>query len=201
MRNFQLLVSGLDVSGLLAGVATQPELWNAHKVRAAHPESVHRDVDDIILRYNKFSAGHDFLDKVCASIDCVMYPPWYKLPQAHPFIFGLMSRVAGVHLGRCMISRLAPGQIIPAHSDRIPPAEKVFPDRPPPAIYYERYHLPLQAGPGMVFYCGDEQVQMTPGEFWWFNNQLVHSVVNNSREDRIHLIIDIRTKLDDYVPG
>lgn len=201
MRNFQRLVTGLDTSGLSAAIAAQPELWNQHKVRAAHKLSVHREIDDIVLRYNKFDSGDDFISQVCASIDCVMYPAWYKLPQAHPFIFGLMFRVNGLHLGRCMISRLAPGETIPEHSDRIVPAEQRFPDRPPPAKYYERYHLPLQSEPGVVFCCGNEQVQMLPGEVWWFNNQLPHAVINNSREDRINLIIDIRIGLDDYIPS
>jgi hypothetical protein len=33
---------------------------------------------------------------------------------------------------------------------------------------------------------------MRPGEAWWFNHRLMHSVVNNGTEDRVHLIIDYR---------
>jgi hypothetical protein len=33
---------------------------------------------------------------------------------------------------------------------------------------------------------------MRTGEVWWFNNAIEHEVVNNSADDRIHLIVDIR---------
>lgn len=201
MRNFQKLATGLDTSGLLHQLATQPELWNTHTVRTAHPRSAHRVVDDIVLRYSPFNSGEDFIEKVCTSIDCVDYPAWYLLPAAHPFVFGLMTRVQGLHLGRCMITRVSPGVEIPLHSDRIEEAEALFPDRVPPALYYERYHIALQSAPGTVFVCGTESVFMAPGEAWWFNNQLLHSVVNNSAEDRLHLICDIRTAHDNYIPS
>jgi hypothetical protein len=89
---------------------------------------------------------------------------------------------------------------IPLHSDRIGPAEEAFPDRVPPALYYERYQLPLTTGPGVVFRCGDEVAEMATGDCWWFNNQLEHEVINNSGQDRLSLIVDIRTKWDDYMP-
>lgn len=205
MRNFLKLTEGLDVSALLLAVTSQPELWNEYKVRTqGHPESVHRVVDDIVLRYNRFEPGEDFVDKVCSSIDCVDYPGWHRVPQAHPFIHGLMTRVAGVHLGRVMISRVGPGIAIPPHSDRIEPAEQAFPDRVPPAVYYKRYHVCLTSAPGVRFICGDEgafeEVYMAPGEAWWFNNQKLHAVANNSQKDRIHLICDIRSERDFYAP-
>lgn len=203
MRNFQRLATGLDTSNLLHAIACQPELWNQYTVRTQHPRSAHRVVDDIVLRYSKFDAGagDDFVEKVCSEIAVVDYPAWYALPQAHAFIFGLMQRTCGVHLGRCMVTRVAPGVQIPLHTDRIAEAEVEFPNKVPPASYYERYHLVLQSSPGVEFTCGDESVYMAPGEAWWFNNQIPHSVVNNSAEDRIHLIADIRTLHDHYIPS
>lgn len=203
MRNFLRLATGIDYSALLQQVFCQPELWNQYKVRYTDegPLSVHKPVDDIVLRYNKYSKGEDYIDKICSNINVVDYPAWHKLPAAHEFIFALMTRVKGKHLGRTMISRIAPGGSIPLHSDLIPPAVEAFPDRPQPAIYYERYHMVLQSGPGAIFLCGSEEVYMAPGEVWWFNNQLEHQVINNSKFDRIHLVTDIRVKADDYIPG
>lgn len=203
MRNFLRLSENIDFSGVLQQLATQPELWNQYKVRYTNegPLSVHKPVDDIVLRYNPYSQGEDYFDKICSSINVVDYPAWHKLPSTHLFIYGLMTRVQGVHLGRCMISRLPPGGQIPEHSDLIPPAAELFPDRPQPAQYYERFHLVLKSGPGAVFHAGDESVYMAPGEVWWFNNQLAHSVINNSADDRIHLVCDIRTRHDDYIPS
>lgn len=185
---------------LLAELASQPELWNQHTVRTQHPQSAHRVVDDIVLRYSEFNSGDDFVEKVCSEIAVVTYPAWYKLPSAHPFVYGLMTQVHGLHLGRVMVTRVAPGVCIPPHTDRIAPAEEAFPGKIPPALYYERYHVCLQAEPGIVFRCGGEEATMVPGDVWWFNNQLEHEVINNSGNDRIHLIIDLRTKHDDYVP-
>jgi uncharacterized cupin superfamily protein len=56
-----------------------------------------------------------------------------------------------------------------------------------------RYHIPLQSGPGVLFRAGDEHVYMRPGEAWDFNAHAEHEVVNNSADDRVHLIVDIRT--------
>ncbi len=201
MQKFLRVAAGLDPWPLLHALATQLELWNQYKVRAAHQQSVHREIDDIILRYNRYESGDDYVDKVCSSIDCVDYPAWAKLGPAQVFVYFLLQKALGIHLGRVMISRLRPGESIPAHSDRIGPAEETFPDRVPPALYYERYHVVLQSGPGCQFTCGDETVEMAAGEAWWFDNQQVHSVVNNSASDRIHLIADIRTRHDDYVPS
>lgn len=199
MRNFLRICQGLDPWPLLHSLQTQPELWNAHAVRK-HWQSVHRDVDDVLLRYNQWKEGEDYLDKVCSSLEMVDYPAWGKLPQAQFFVYLLMQKTLGVHLGRVMISRVRPGGSIPLHSDRIPPAEEAFPDRIPPAVYFERYHVALQSAPGTQFISGEESVYMAPGEAWWFDNQQLHSVVNNSAEDRIHLIVDIRTRHDNYVP-
>lgn len=202
MRNFVKIAEGQDTVPLILSLTNQPELWNQYKVRTTKegPLSVHKSVDDIVLRYAPYTMGEDFMDKICSQIACVDYPAWHKLPLAQDFIFGLMARVRGVHLGRVMISRVPPGGSIPEHSDRIGPAEEAFPDRIPPALYYERYHLVIQSGPGTLFKCGDEETQMRQGEVWWFDNQVIHSVVNNSALDRLHLVMDIRTKHDNYVP-
>lgn len=202
MRNFLRLATGIDYSALLQQIFQQPELWNQFKVRYTDegPLSVHKPVDDIVLRYNRYTKGEDYLDKICSSVSVVDYPAWNKLPAAQEFIFALMTRVKGKHLGRVMISRVAPGGSIPSHSDIIAPAAQAFPGRDYPWSYYERYHMVLQSGPGVVFRCGDEEVYMAPGEAWWFNNQIQHEVLNNSKFDRIHLVCDIRTKSDDYLP-
>jgi Aspartyl/Asparaginyl beta-hydroxylase len=201
MRNFVRIASGINPIGLLHELARQPELWGANNVRTFHPESAHKLIEDIVLRYNKFEPGDDFIEKVCASIDVVDYLAWHKLPAAQEIVMALAASVKCVHLGRVMITRLVPGSAIPAHSDRIEPAELEFPLAPRPAVYYERYHVPLASEPGNVFVCGEEDVYMAPGEIWWFNNQLVHEVINNSPSDRIHLIIDCRVARDEYGGG
>lgn len=200
MRNFLKLATAVNYQPLLQDVMRQPHLWNQHRVRTWHQDSAHRALDDIVLRYNRFDTGDDFVEAVCSRIDVVNYPALLQLPPARDLIMALMTRVSGEHLGRVFISRIKPGDGIPAHSDRIPPAEEAFPDRIPPAIYYDRYHIPLQSAPGCIFRCGDEEALMLPGEAWWFNNQLAHEVQNNCAVDRIHLVIDIHLSTYEYVP-
>lgn len=192
MRNFQRLAEGVDVFPLLHAIQRQPELWNRDDVRWFHPMSAHREIDDILLRYNAFDKEKDdFVDKVCSSIDVVDYPAFDSLPQARKLIFDLMRAVEGKHLGRVFISRVAQGIGIPPHVDEIAPATEAYPDRTIPAVYYDRYHIVLASAPGTDFRCGGESVYMAPGSVWWFNNQVEHSVFNNGGTDRIHMVLDI----------
>jgi hypothetical protein len=191
VRYFERIAAGIDVEPLLHQLRTQPELWNAVPIRSQYGQ--HKDTDDILLRYNRFDpARDDPRDVVVSSIYCKNYPAWGALPLAMPIVFGLMARVQGVHLGRVFISRLPPEASIPPHSDRDPFTEQEFPERPVPAVYYERYQLTLQAHPGVVFVAGDERVYMEPGTIWWFDNQAEHTVENRSLDDRIAMTIDIR---------
>lgn len=191
MRFFQK-IADIDPLPLLHSLALRPHLWNQNTVRTHHPQSAHRVVDDIVLRYNEFAPGDDFVEKVCSEVAVVNYPAFAELPQAAPIVFGLMARVMGEHLGRVFISRMAPGVTIPMHSDRIPPAEEAFPNKMPPATYYDRYQVALQAKSGVVFRAESESVFMAPGEVWWFDNTVQHEVLNHSADDRISLVVDIR---------
>lgn len=193
MRHFQLIATGVDPLPLLHAITLQPELWNADRTRTWHPQSAHRVVDDILLRYNRFDPDKDdFVEAVCSEIAVENKPAWAALPQATSIIFALMARVQGEHLGRVFISRMAPGICIPPHTDRIEPAETAFPHKIPPAVYYRRYQIALKGQPGILFRAGDEDVFMEPGSVWWFDNCVEHEVKNYSGDDRISLVVDLR---------
>ncbi len=178
MRNFQLLQKGLDVTPLLHAIERQSELWNQNDLRSTYPGTPHTEIDDIWLRFN---ATPDDIPEVMDGHESINYPAMYKLPQAHHFIFGIMAKVDGERLGRVLVTRLKPGGEIAPHVDG---GEH--------AAYYDRYHLVLQGFPGSEFYCGNEQVNMQTGDVWWFDNSVEHRVVNNSADDRIHLVVDVR---------
>jgi hypothetical protein len=78
---------------------------------------------------------------------------WLHLSAARSIVFGLMSKVEGERLGRVMINSLRPGGRVYPHADT-----------PAHADYWDRYHVVLQSGPGCNFRCGDETVQMAPGD-------------------------------------
>lgn len=181
MRNFHRLVTGIDVTPLLNAVVRQPELWNRDTLRTTHPLTPHKQVDDIWLRFNVLpnpGQEHEVMDEH----ESVNYPAFAALPEARGLVFSLMSTVQGERLGRVLVTRLAPGARIEPHVDG-----------GSHAAYYDRYHIPLLSAPGCLFRAGEETVHMQAGDCWWFDNSVEHEVVNNSADDRIHLIVDIRT--------
>lgn len=54
-----------------------------------------------------------------------------------------------------------------------------------------RIHIPIITHPDVIFYCGDEHINMQAGECWIFDSWRRHKVINASGEDRTHLVIDL----------
>lgn len=76
--------------------------------------------------------------------------------------------------------RLEAGAVIKPHTDH--------------ELGYEdgqfRLHIPIVTNPEIEFILDGERLTMLPGECWYTNVNLVHSVANRGREDRVHLVID-----------
>jgi hypothetical protein len=183
MKYFQQLAAGLNVTPVLNALQRQPDLWNQHPIRTKHPGTAHADVSDILVRFNDFSEFERTGDPTTVTDDkeCMAFPAWERLPQLRPIIFDLMRTVEASRLGRVIITRLPPGGVITPHVDG-----------GAPATYYERYQVALQSLPGALFHIGDETVNFRSGDVWWIDNSVEHSVVNNSADDRIVCIIDLR---------
>jgi hypothetical protein len=76
--------------------------------------------------------------------------------------------------------RLAPGSLIREHRDR-------------GASYgdgFLRLHIPITTNDRTRFVVDGEALPMRPGECWYADFSLVHSVRNDGATDRVHLIID-----------
>ena len=187
MRNFMLVANGVDVRPLMLALNNHPELWNQHTWRTTYAGTPHADVDDIWIRYSSLDATADVNDvsKVTNDTKPVWYPALKDLPQCRQLIFDLMRVVEGFSLERVVISRIKPGGRILPHSD----ATGSYTDQDDG----RRFHIVLQGLPGSMFRAGDEQVNMLTGQVWTFNHLVDHEVVNNSADDRIHLLVDIRT--------
>lgn len=178
MRHFTKIAEGIDVVPILNALAVRPDLWNEHNLRTTYSRSPHVDVDDILLLFN------DLEQSAAAMVDdthVIPYRAWDVIPGIKPLVLDLMRRVDGMALGRVMISRLAPGKCIAEHIDQ-----------GAPATFYNRYHVALQSLPGATNHSGDEAVGYRMGEMWWFDNRAPHSVVNNSADDRIVIVMDVR---------
>lgn len=186
MRNFHKMASGLSMDAIMAELTRKPELWNRHGYRKEYPGTPHGQVDDIWLRYSDDGKVADTSNTAAVQNDpgAVWHDEALELQSVKPLVLNLMRSVEAWTLERLMISRLRPGGQILPHADNT-------------GVYVNqgniaRYHLVLQGLPGSLYRCGDETVQMLTGEVWWFNAWLEHEVINNSVDDRIHLMADVK---------
>lgn len=187
MKNFQRISGGIDVMPLLLAIKRRPDLWKEDTYLRDYPQGPFEQIESIMLRFpvkgvyetEEELKNHQSTYDQHENID---YPAYKLLPEARPLVMNLMAYVGGERLGRVMINKIAPGGVIYPHADT-----------PAHAEYYSRFHIVLQSQPGVVFRAGDEQVYMATGEVWWFDNKQEHEVINNSADDRIHMIVDIRT--------
>ncbi|ALL04361.1 aspartyl beta-hydroxylase [Pedobacter sp. PACM 27299] len=101
------------------------------------------------------------------------------LLQASPYINSI------VNSWRCekesiRLLALAPGSIIKPHKD-------------PGCSYMEgsfRIHIPVVTNPGVHFMINDQRLQLKAGECWYLDFNETHSIVNEGKETRVHLIMD-----------
>jgi hypothetical protein len=187
VQNFQRISGGVDIMPLLLAVKRRPDLWKEDTYLRDYPQGPFAQIESIMLRFpvKGVCETEEELKNHLSTYDQhenVDYPAYKLLPEARPLVMNLMAYVGGERLGRIMINKIAPGGVIYPHADT-----------PAHADYYSRFHIVLQSQPGVVFRAGDEQVHMATGEVWWFDNKQEHEVINNSADDRIHMIVDIRT--------
>lgn len=175
MRHFQKIAEGLNVTQIMDALMRNPDLWNENTLRTQHPGTAHADVSDIWVWFN------DPAGDVANDREVIPFPAWHRLPQLRPVVLDLMRGVEGVRLGRVLITRLPPGRRITPHVDGGAPAE-----------YFTRYQVALQSLSGALFRIANETVNFRTGEVWQIDNRSEHEVVNNSADDRIALIVDIR---------
>lgn len=186
MKNFLRLAEGLSTMPLLLAIQRRPDLWKEDTYLRDYPQGPFKQIESIMLRF-PVKTVHETEEELKNHLSIydqhenIDYPAYALLTEARPLIMGLMASVSGERLGRCMINKISPGGRIFPHVDT-----KSHTD------YYSRFHIVLQAYPGANFRCGDETVNMKTGEVWWFDNSQEHEVINNSADDRIHLIVDVR---------
>jgi len=191
MDNFQRIATGLAVMPLVLALKRyhkSHDVWKEDTFLRDYPQGPFGDTESVILRFPARSVheteaalkAHEANFDQHENID---QPVFAMFPEARGLIFDLMAAVQGERLGRCMINKLRPGGRIFPHADT-----------PVHAAYWDRFHIVLQSAPGSNFRCGMESVHMAAGDCWWFNNLIEHEVVNNSADDRIHLVVDIRTR-------
>jgi len=65
-----------------------------------------------------------------------------------------------------------------------------------------RLHIPVRSNEGVEFVLDGALLPMAPGECWYINADLPHSVVNRGTTERVHLVIDCQVNdwLVDLLP-
>ena len=93
-----------------------------------------------------------------------------------------------------LIQLLGEGKIEVALLINLPKNKKILPHIDSGDEHFfktKRIHIPITTNDKCNFIVGGETVQMKQGEIWEIDNAYkVHSVNNNGKTDRIHLLID-----------
>jgi hypothetical protein len=178
-RRFSRIEKGVNLERLLQEIAQHPAMWTADAQRQSNV-SVQRETEAVMI------CGHDsdrsFREaRQQHPITYVGRPTAVSadFPHALAIVQGFARRAYGVP-GRAVLVRLKPRGRVYEHVDR--------------GLYYQlrhRYHLVVKSVLGSRLRAGPEEMRMREGEIWWFDNRLPHEAVNDSDEDRIHLIFDI----------
>lgn len=188
-KHFLKVLAGIDVAPVLSQLDAHPELWNSQSLRKAAPGSPHSQMSDIWVRYNDPSRI-DLANREAFNDEHipVWYPAWKALPALRPLVLGLATEVQAEMIGGVLITRIPPGEGIAPHVDRGWHVD-----------YYDKIYLSLRSAPGADFVCEHEgrieRLNPHPGDVYLFDNRKRHWVENNSDEDRITLIICLRTEM------
>jgi hypothetical protein len=104
-----------------------------------------------------------------------------KFKALNAIITWLYYKVKGKELGRVSLIRLLAGKVINQHIDF-------------GAYYqhYQRFHVPLITNPQVLFTGEHESLHLPVGHVYRLDNLQMHGVRNDSEQDRVHLVVDIR---------
>jgi len=184
MKSHRKIASGFNVTPLKESLERNKHLFDQIPLRR-YGESPHKQMTDIWVRHNylpPFLETGDF-SKINDEHDSIWYPAFYEIPEVSDLVFKTMSLVNGERLGAVLITKLPPGGSIEKHTDG-----------GWHALYYDKYYIPIKNKEGAEFGFEDGIIKPDEGDVWWFNNQTPHWVTNNSNEDRIALIVCIRSE-------
>jgi hypothetical protein len=184
VKNFLKICDGINVEPITLAILQNPDLWDQRTLRK-HGNSPHTQMSDIWVRYNDDTDAKRSGDY--SKFNDEHFPIWYPaieiLPSIRQIALGLMAKMGATHLGGILITKIPSGGKVDPHVDRGWHAD----------FYNCKLYVPLLSLPGCVNRCDDEFVSMKTGECWYFNNHVEHEVINNSNDDRMTLIICMKT--------
>ena len=192
MPGFLKVAQGINTQPLQQALSTNSHLFGRISLRAAPPGGPHKEMKDIWVRYNDIKKYNPEADTFCTDIsnfndehDSVWYPGYYALKaELDPILFWMMGSFNGERLGGILITKLPPGGKIEPHVDG-----------GWHAAYYEKFYVAVKTPKGSVFGFEDGDIHANDGDIYWFDNSVPHWVHNETAEDRIAMIVCIKTDL------
>lgn len=174
-KKIKLIARNYQVDDIYWSLKKNPGLWNVHKSRTESPESPHHGLDDIWARFGEKKdaeegSPHDSKWYPCADILGIKN-----------ICHDVMRLVNGVELGGVLITRIPAGASCKPHTDSGWHARR-----------YQKYALQITSAPKQEFCFEGESLETKPGDLFWFDNQYLHWVKNDTEYERITLIICIR---------
>lgn len=174
-EKIKLVAKDWDVGPILWALHSHPELWNQHTARTADPASPHHGLDDIWARYGDPARAHD---------GQAHQSHWYPAAETlgiKQMCLDLMHMVGGTELGGVLVTRIPPGARCRPHTDQGWHAR-----------YYDKFAVQIASAPGQRFCFEGESLETRPGDVFWFDNQHLHWVDNDTPYERVTMIVCIR---------
>ena len=186
MTLYNKIYNDLDASSVLRELEDNIHLFGEFNARKDACD-IHAQMTDIWVRYGDISGMIESGDysAIADEHDSI----WLQdLPECKKLCFKVMSLVDGERLGGVLITKLPPGGRILPHVDSGWHAE-----------YYDKYYIPIQNAEGSIVCFDGGSIAPDTGDVWAFDNSYNHWVENNSKEDRIAMVICI--KQEKYTKG
>jgi len=154
-----------------AVLAMDEKAWQLQQYRQK-AYSVHEHTESLVLL---FCQGWP-------NIEVTKEPAWDSL---HEVAIPLMHDIISKHF-------TAGGTIIRAMAARLKSAGNIAPHRDshPSFVNSHRIHVPITTNPAVRFMINGRPYRFELGKAYEINNQLVHSVMNRGKQDRITFIFD-----------
>lgn len=173
----------LAVADAVAQVDKDPD-WNRYTLRTKQYGTTHSQVSDLWIRFNAWKNYNPKKpSQFLKAHRSVWYPAYARLPAIKPLIFGLMTVFAGEELGGVLITRIPPGCRVEKHRDGGFNAE----------YYNRKFAIMLKSNAEQAFCFDGEKMITEPGDVFQFDNSFEHWVTNQSDEERMTLIVSLRT--------
>lgn len=168
-----------DVGDLQVALDENAHLWNKNTARTESVNSPHHGLDDIWVRFA--APGSDY----AGPHESVWLGPEQLLP-VQPICEEIVRRFNGSYLGGVLITRIPAGRVCKPHSDPGWHARE-----------YEKVAVQIRGNLGQAFHFLGESYSALPGQCYWFDNSKVHWVTNFTDEDRITMIVCVKTNYFD----